>query len=174
MLNYRYILCILIVLFNVNAYALKSDESASIVITANQAKLNTKTKITTFTGAVIMDKGSFHLTADSCYAEQRIDKSNYLKLEGSPVYFSQIQDDGTKVQGQANFLDYDSLSGVAVLVGRARLLKGKTSLIGNKITYNLKSSEYLISGGVANGLSKTSGDRVTVIVNADDMKQESH
>ncbi len=157
------LLCLFFGIIN-NSFALKDDNEKPVQIDANNATADQKSMTTVFTGNVIITRGSILVHADKGVASQDSDQENIVTLFGSPVKFSQKQDDGQLVTGQCNQFTYNSKTNLAVLTGRAKIKKGKDNITGEQITYNTQSQIYSATGIPASGISKKQSGRVTVIL----------
>lgn len=154
-----------------SSYALKGDDQKPMQIDANEATLDQKNMVTVFSGNVVITKGSLVVHADKGTANQDKDGDRVVVLVGSPVTFQQTADDGELIQGQANDFNYNTKSHLAVLKGRARVKKGNNEVIGDVLTYNTDTQVYSAASPIANGLTKKSGGRITVILDQQDNKQ---
>lgn len=155
---------LLVVCLSQFSFALKSDESQPVEITADSATADQKNMASVFSGNVVITKGSLTVHADKGTASQDANGNRILTLYGSPVTFAQLQDDGQKVVGQGNKFVYNSKSSLAVLTGRARVQKNKNTVMGDTLTYNTSTQVYSATSGIANGVTHQSGGRITVIL----------
>ena len=146
------------------ALALKGDEKQPLQIDADQATLDQKQMVSVFSGNVVITKGSLVVHATKGVASQDAGGDRVLILDGSPVTFVQIGEDGEKIEGQGNNFNYNSKSHLAVLTGRARIKKGKNIVIGDVLTYNSDTQVYSAQSTMGNGITKKSGGRITVIL----------
>ncbi|MDQ5921125.1 MAG: lipopolysaccharide export system protein LptA [Pseudomonadota bacterium] len=144
--------------------ALKSDEKAPLQITANRATVDQKSMVSVFSGDLVITRGSLIVHADQGVASQDKDGNKKLILTGSPVTFIQDLDDGGKIEGQANKFEYNSKSNLAILTGRARVKKGKNEVIGDVLSYNTQTQVYSAQSNFGDGVKKSSGGRITVIL----------
>lgn len=165
-LTVRNYACLLVVLSGLTspAFSLKGDDKQPLQIDANQATLDQKTMVSVFTGNVVITKGSLIVHSDKGIASEDKEGNRTLILNGSPVTFSQLQDDGGKIEGQCDKFEYNSKSSLAVLTGRARVKKGKSEVIGDVLTYNTQTQVYSAVSNLGNGVKKSSGGRITVIL----------
>lgn len=146
------------------AFALKGDEKQPLQIDADQATLDQKQMVSVFSGNVVITKGTLVVHASKGVASQDTAGDRVLILDGSPVTFVQMGDDGEKIEGQGNNFNYNSKSHLAVLTGRARIKKGKNIVIGDVLTYNSDTQVYSAQSTMGNGVTKKSGGRITVIL----------
>jgi lipopolysaccharide export system protein LptA len=146
------------------SYALKSDASMPLQIEANQATVDQKNLVSVFKGNVVITKGSLIVHADTGIATQDKEGDRTIILTGTPVTFEQKQDDGSMIQGQCDKFQYNTKTSLALLMGRARVKKGKNEVIGDVLSYNTQTQIYSAKANFANGVKTTSSGRVTVIL----------
>ena len=147
-----------------NVYALSTDESKPVQITADNGVANLKSKDVTLNGPLTITRGSILVKANKGTVHQDANNDKLLTLYGTPVTFTQKQDDGSTVDGQCNQFEYNTKTNIAILTGRARMQKGKDSITGERITYNTKTSVYSAAGMPTNGVNKTQTGKVTIIL----------
>ena len=150
-----------------SGYALKTDAAQAIQIIADHLSVDQKNMVTIFTGNVVLTQGSILVHAQKAEASQDPAGFKLLHLLGAPVTFSQLEDDGEKVEGQGNSFDYSTKDNLAILVGRARVKKGDNLVMGDKLTYNTQTQIYSASSNNSNGTSNSKSGRVTVILQPD-------
>jgi lipopolysaccharide export system protein LptA len=161
-----YKFCILLVMFLVAipSYALKGDDKKPVQIEANSGTGDQNKKVLEFIGNVVITKGSLIVHADKGVASQDNEGNRIFILYGKPVSFEQIQDDGVKIVGQGDKFEYNTKSNLAVLTGRAKIRKAKSEIVGDVLTYNTQTQVYSAQSNFGNGVKKTSGGRITVIL----------
>ena len=159
--------------FTNRVIGLSTDDKQPIQIQANNGIANHKTMVTTISGDVVITRGSIIIHANSGIVSQDEQNNKLLTLIGSPVTFSQKQDDGNIVNGQANEFKYDTKTNIATLNKRAKIQKGKDLISGEQITYNTKTLEYSASGQAQNGISKQNSGRVNIILNELENKKDA-
>ena len=159
-----FILLLILISLIASSWALKNDTSQPVQIVADHLTVDQKTMTSTFTGNVVITQGS--LTANSNSATANQDTSGYkmVHLIGTPVTFSQKEDDGDMLYGQCNYFDYNTKNNLAILTGRARVNKGGNLVMGDKLTYNTQTQIYNAISNNANGVNSTKSGRVTVIL----------
>ena len=157
---------ILLITFPLYSLALKSDQQKPLQIDANNATFDQKQMVTVFSGNVVITKGSLKVRANQGIATQDKNGDRTLNLVGTPVTFVQTDDDGIKIEGQANRFDYNTKTSLAVLSGRARVKKAKNIIIGDKLTYNTQTHIYSAQSTQANGVKKQASGRITVILDS--------
>jgi lipopolysaccharide export system protein LptA len=149
---------------HLSANALKGDDKKPLQIDADSATVDQKTMTSEFIGNVVITKGSLIVHADKGVASEDKEGSRILILYGKPVAFEQMQDDGVKIVGQGDKFEYNSKTNLAILTGRARVKKGKSEVIGDVLTYNTQTQVYSATSTFGNGIKKSSGGRITVIL----------
>ena len=97
----------------------------------------------TLYGNVVITQGTMKVTGAKAIvhfdADQNVD---HLVVTGSPAHIQQLDDSGNLMSGDAAKLDYDNVSGVAVLSGNASIQqKGRGDAHGDTLTYNTETSE---------------------------------
>jgi lipopolysaccharide export system protein LptA len=156
---------IILYMLATNVFALRSDNIKPLQIEANQATVNQKNMTSVFTGNVVITKGSLVIHANTGMANQDANGGKIIVLDGNPINFVQLQDDLTKVSGQCNRFTYNTKTGIAVLSGRARVVKGANIVIGDTIIYNTKTQIYTAQSNFINPSDHTAkSGRVTVII----------
>lgn len=160
----NFILLSILICLSTSAFALKTDASQPVVITADRWTFDQKNMVSVFIGNVVITQGSLVAHANRANASQ--DKNGYktVKLTGTPVTFLQLNDDGEKTEGQGNGFDYNTKNNLAVLVGRARVKKGDNLVIGDQLAYNTQTQVFSATSTNANGISSTKSGRVTVVL----------
>jgi lipopolysaccharide export system protein LptA len=145
-------------------YALISDESKPIEISSNYAVFDQKNKVYKFTGNIFIKRGSINIYADNGIVNQIGESIKQIKLYGTPIKFFQKQDDNEMLQGECNNFYYDSVTGNAILIGNAKIIKGKVNVSGNLIKYNTKTEIYSVEGTKSSGVNNKLNDRITIIL----------
>jgi lipopolysaccharide export system protein LptA len=164
MKNKLLFLIVVLMSYASGAWALKGDESQPIQIVADHLTVDQKTMTSTFTGNVVITQGSLTAHSNSATASQDPNGYKNIHLVGTPVTFSQMEDDGQMMNGQSNTFDYSSKSNLAVLTGRARINKGGNLVMGDKLTLDTKTQVYNAISNNANGVNNSKMGRVTVIL----------
>jgi lipopolysaccharide export system ATP-binding protein len=104
--------------------------------------------------------GTLKLNADRATVTQDKQGNQTMQATGRQVVFRQKMDGKNEwIEGQANQLDYNTVTHAAVLTGNARVKRGNDLVIGNVITYNTETEMYDVSSGAS-----SNGGRVTAII----------
>lgn len=157
-------ICLALFCISQVAVALKADADKPIQIDADHATVDQKQMLSVFDGQVVITKGSLIAHADKGVASQDTAGERIIDLYGKPVTFVQTADDGEKIEGQCDHFNFNTKNSLALLIGRARVKKGKNIVIGDTLTYNTETQVYSAVSNFGNGVNKKSGGRVTVIL----------
>ena len=151
------------------AQAERADRDKPLNIEADSGRYDDLKQIGSFTGNVVVTKGS--LTMRAAKIEVRQSPDGYQSglataLPGQLATFSQKRDgvDET-IQGQAERIEYDGKDDTVRLIGRAviRRYRGATladETAGSLITYNNTSEVFSVTGGPAAATPANPGGRV--------------
>ncbi len=161
---YKFSIVFVMFLVAMPSYALKTDDKKPVQIEADSGTGDQNKKVLEFIGDVKITKGSLIVHADKGVASQDKEGDRTITLYGKPVAFEQMQDDGVKIVGQGDKFEYNTKSNLAVLTGRAKIRKGKSEIVGDVLTYNTQTQVYSAQSNFGNGVKKTSGGRITVIL----------
>ncbi len=130
-------------LLAVSSYALPSDSSQPIHLTADRATYSESTGVTTYSGNVVVRQGTLKITAGNIVVNLDGNRSITSALAtGSPATFEQvISAEKGLAQGQAQKIDYNANTGIVTLTGNAKLTQDGASFTGNTIRYSLKMGD---------------------------------
>lgn len=146
------------------AHALESDRKQPIAIEADEGSLDQKNQITVFSGNVMIKQGTLNIRANAVRVAQDKSGNQTMQAEGSPVKFGQQLDNNKGyVEGQGNYVEYVSATGLVKLVGNARVQRGGDIAQGEAITYNTRTEVYTVLGSKAAGAPQGKR-RVSVII----------
>ena len=156
------------------AQAEKADSSKPTNIEANQMAYDDVKQINTFTGEVVLVRGTLILKADRMVVTQDPAGYQYATLyakRGEKATFRQKRDGGPNlwIDGEAaDRIEYDTKSEVAKFYvnARVRLLDGAKptdEVEGEFISYDSKQEFYSVNN-TANGPSKAGAGRIKAII----------
>jgi len=156
------------------AHAEKADADKPTNIEANQMAYDDVKQINTFTGNVILTRGTLTLKADRMVVTQDPAGYQYATLfagSGQLATFRQKRDGGPNLwmEGQAaDRIEYDNKTEVAKFFSKARirLLEGAKptdEVEGEFISYDAKAEFYSVNNTV-NGQSKPGGGRIRAVI----------
>jgi lipopolysaccharide export system protein LptA len=97
----------------------------------------------TLYGNVVITQGTLKVTGDKAVVHFDGDQNvDHLVVTGSPAHIQQLDDSGNLMSGDAAKLDYNNVTGVAVLSGNASIRQaGRGDAHGDTLTYNTQTSE---------------------------------
>src|SRR3569623_837557 len=156
------------------AHAEKADLDKPTNVEANQMAYDDVKQVNTFTGNVILTRGTLIMKADKMVVTQDPAGYQYATLyagSDSLTTFRQKRDGGPNlwIEGEAaDRIEYDNKTEVAKLFSKAkvRLLEGNIvtdEVQGEFISYDAKSEFYSVNNS-ASGASKAGGGRIRAII----------
>ena len=141
------------------AQAEKADRDQPMNIEADALRHEEKSQTSTFTGHVVLTKGSILMRGARLQVQQAGDgqQSGTLTAEkGERAFFRQKRDGADEyIEGEAETIEYDSRADTVRLQGRAQLADEVT---GARITYNSVSGVYTVDGAPQGKAGK--GERI--------------
>ncbi len=153
-------------------WAEKADTAQKAEITAESAVHDDVKQITTFTGNVLLTKGTLIMKAGKMIL--KTDPAGYqfatmLPGPGGFTTFRQKRDGGDFwVDGQAERIEYDNKTEIVKLFNKARLIKLEgvkvtDEMEGEYISYDSRNDLFAVNN-TANGTSKAGAGRVKVVI----------
>ncbi|MGH8381562.1 lipopolysaccharide transport periplasmic protein LptA [Pseudomonas sp.] len=125
-----------------SAWALPNDRDQPIRIQADNAHLDDKKGVATYTGDVIITQGSMMIKGNTVTIT-RADSGDIdvVTSVGNLAYFEQQQSAAKpdKMQGYAVTIQYQAQKDLVVLTDRAKVINEGNTTEGEKIVYNTKS-----------------------------------
>lgn len=114
---------------------------------------NLPNTITTLTGKVVAVQGTLKMHGDKALVT--IDGDTQIShihvtmdAPGKLAHVEQIDDAGNLMTGDGDVLDYDNISGIAILTGHAVVhQQGRGEAHGDKLTYNTQTSQMTGNSG---------------------------
>ena len=149
------------------AHAEKADRDQPMNIEADALRHEEKSQTSTFTGHVVLTKGSILMRGARLQVQQAGDgqQSGTLTAEkGERAFFRQKRDGADEyIEGEAETIEYDSRADTVRLQGRARMrrLEGAKladEVTGARITYHSASGVYTVDGAPQGKAGK--GERI--------------
>lgn len=154
-------------------HAERADRDKPLNIEADSGRYDDLKQIGSFTGNVVVTKGSLTMRAERIEVRQSPDGYQFgvaTALPGRVATFSQKRDgvDET-IQGEAERIEYDGKVDTVRLVDRAviRRYRGATladETAGSLITYNNTSEVFSVTGGPAAATPANPGGRVRATI----------
>ncbi|AKV06670.1 MULTISPECIES: lipopolysaccharide transport periplasmic protein LptA [Pseudomonas] len=152
---------------SVSAWALPNDQQQPIRIQADDAQLDDKNGVATYTGDVIITQGSMKVTGNKVtITRTAAGDIDVVTSVGNLAYFEQLQTAGdTKpVQGYGVTIQYHASQDRVVLIDKAKVIdKDGNVTQGEKIVYD--TNKKLASAGRATGTNVTeSRPRIDMVI----------
>lgn len=131
--------------------ARQSDRTQPIDVRADSSEFDEKAGVQTLTGNVQISQGTMQISADFIAITLKDNALSKIQGRGSPIRFSQENEAGETMQGEASEIIYDALEGSLTLQGTASLNQPKQSLTSEKITFNTQTQKVTADGGGEDG-----------------------
>ena len=132
------------------AWAEKADRDKPTTIDADRLNHDDQKQITTFTGNVVLTKGTLIMRGDRLQLWQDSSGNYFGTMTGGPARFRQKREGVNEfMEGEASQLDYDGKQEVVTLTRNAilRRLEGdvlKDQVAGDALTYNNLTERYQV------------------------------
>ncbi|MDF1684925.1 MAG: lipopolysaccharide transport periplasmic protein LptA [Legionellaceae bacterium] len=148
--QYRFLglLCLILSLFMVNAFALTSDRNKLVYFSSGHASLNEKTGEGHYSEGVSIDQGSTHLRATEAitimntqHALTRAIAHGDKKKQAH--FWTCTSPDKPTLHAYADTLSYYPLENRLKLVGNARIIQGENTLQAPIINYDIKAERLM-------------------------------
>ena len=158
--NLSRIILILLALSPAGAWAASADRQLPLEVEADRKHTDYKGGQAVYEGKVVIRQGRMLIHADKATLTLREGQLERAQLEGKPVTYQDVDEQGLPLSGQALNMDYkvnDKATGdILTLTGQAKIERNKDSLASERIVYNLKSEVMDAGGG--------QGERVHMIL----------
>lgn len=165
---------LLALLWAAPALAEKADRAQPLNVAADrQAVFDLLKQVVSFSGNVVVTKGSITISAERVEVREAADgyrTAVALGSAGHPASFRQKRDGVDEyVEGQADRLEYEEKHDTVRFVGNAvaRRLRGTAvadEITGNLITYDNTTEVFSVSGGAPAAASAGPGGRVRAVL----------
>ncbi len=155
------------------SHAERADRNKPMTVDADSARYDDLKQVGTFTGNVVVTKGTIVMRAAQIEVRQSPEGYQYGMLiggPGRPASFRQKRDGVDEfIEGEAERIEYDSRADTVRFVNRAviRRYRGATladETAGNLITYDNAAEVFSVSGGASAATPATPGGRVRAVL----------
>ena len=171
---YCLFLLMLCITFHISARAEKADADQPTNVEADQMAFDDIKQINTFSGKVVLTRGTLLMNAEKMVVSQSPDGYQFATLyaaPGKPATFRQKRDGGANlwIEGQAaDRIEYDGRTEIAKLFSKAKitLLDGTMpteEVAGEFISYDSRSEFYSVSNALT-GASKPGAGRIRATI----------
>ena len=151
---------LLLALAPAGVWAASADRQQPLEVEADRKHTDYKGGQAVYEGKVVIRQGRMLIHADKAILTLREGQLERTQLEGKPVTYQDVDEQGLPLSGQALNMDYkvnDKAAGdVLTLTGQAKIERNKDSLASERIVYNLKTEVMDAGAG--------KGDRVRMIL----------
>ncbi|MDB5775741.1 MAG: putative transport protein superfamily, peri bind [Herbaspirillum sp.] len=155
------------------ARAEKADSEKPSVINAEKMTYDDVRQVNTFTGTVVMTRGTLIMKAEKVVVTTDPDGYQYATLYAAPgklATFRQKRDGGPDlwIEGEAERIEYDGKTEIAKLFSKAEMrrldgVKITDEVRGQFISYDSRAEYYSVNNTV-NGDSKPGAGRITAVI----------
>jgi lipopolysaccharide export system protein LptA len=155
------------------AYAEKADSEKPSVVDSNHMTYDDVRQVNTFTGDVVMTRGTLIMKAEKVVVTTDPDGYQFATLYAGPgklATFRQKRDGGPDlwIEGEADRIEYDGKTEIAKLFVHAKMQR----LTGTKVTDEVRGefisydsrAEYYSVNNTASGDTKAGGGRITAVI----------
>ncbi len=134
-------------------FAEKADRDKPTTIDSDRLSHDDQKQITTFSGNVVLTKGTLQMRGDRMELWQDANGNYFGVMTGRPARFRQKRDGVNEfMEGESGRMDYNGKEETVVLSGNAimRRVAGdqlKDQVSGDRLTYNNLTERYLVESG---------------------------
>ncbi|MBY0499933.1 MAG: lipopolysaccharide transport periplasmic protein LptA [Nitrosomonas sp.] len=152
------------------AWAERADREKPIHLEADRATIedvNRKegTRISIFTGNVILTQGTLRINADKVIMKEDSQGFRHATATGNLVSFRQKRDRMNEyVEGWSERAEYDSKTEKIELFRQARLIRGEDEVLGDYISYNMNNEFFQVIGSKERGVETGPDKRVRITI----------
>lgn len=162
-------LCVFFAVHAIHAAAERTDRDQPIYLEADRAtvediKRKDATRVSVFTGNVIMTQGTLRITADKVTLKEDVNGFRYATAIGNLVTFRQKRDGIDEfIEGWSKRVEYDNKTDKIELFRQARLKRGEDEVKGDYISYNMTTEFFQVIGSNERGVETGADNRVRII-----------
>ena len=138
------------------------DTQQPIYIEADQAEINEREGVMTYTGHVLLRQGGIELRADTVVVYAIDGELQRITAQGQPVHYLQKppqQDiDAKEVKGVSQRMEYRAKDKRLLLLGNAEFWQGGNRFSGNRIQYDPETERVIANAGDTDSDKTPNGD----------------
>ena len=134
--------------------ASSDDTQQPIHIEADQAEINERQSVMTYTGHVLLRQGGIELRADTVVVYSNDGELQRITAQGQPVHYLQKQlknqpqrDAENEVKGVSQRMEYRAKDKRLLLLGNAEFWQGGNRFSGNRIQYDPETERVIANAG---------------------------
>ena len=133
------------------ALASTDDTQQPIHIEADQAEINERQGVMTYTGHVLLRQGGIELRADTVVVYAVDGELQRITAQGQPVHYlqkpPQQDNDAKEVKGVSQRMEYNAKDKRLLLLGNAEFWQGGNRFSGNRIQYDPETERVIANAG---------------------------
>lgn len=174
----HFIIICLFSTYSLNIFAERADRDKPIHLEADRATvedINRKdsTRVSIFTGNVILTQGTLRISADKVIMKEDINGFRHATAIGNLVSFRQKRDGVDEyIEGWSKRVEYDSKTDKIELFRQARLKRGEDEVNGDYISYNMSNEFFQVMGSNERGVETGADNRVRIIIQPKNKTEE--
>ena len=134
-----------------SGFARQSDRSKPIDVRADSSEFDEKSGRQSLSGNVQITQGTMQISADFISISLENNALSKIEGRGSPIRFTQENDAGELMQGEAREIIYDAIKGTLILKGSASLKQPRQSMTSDVITFDSQTQKVSAQGGETDG-----------------------
>lgn len=172
-MKHFFLLLLMLIALGSNARAEKADSDKPTNVEADQMAYDDVKQVNTFTGNVILTRGTLVMRAHKLIVSQDPAGYQFATLLGAPggvATFRQKRDAGPNqwIEGQAERIEYDGKAEVVKLFSKAKMRrldgnKPMDEVEGEFISYDSRA-EFFTVNNTASGANKPGGGRIKAVI----------
>ncbi len=169
-MKFLYAIGLLVLCLAQSAMAERADRKKPMHLEADRATVedvNRKesSRITVFTGNVVITQGTMRITADKVIMKEDLNGFKHATGLGDLVTFRQKRDGLDEyVEGWSQRVEYDSKTDKIELFRQARLKRGTDEVKGDYISYDMTSEFFKVMGSKERGDESSADKRVRITI----------
>lgn len=156
--------------FSVLVFADSEDTRKPITIEADQAVLDEKKQISTYTGNVVLKQGGIEVKANTITVYSKEGQLQRVIAKGDPVHYRQQQTQDEDIRAVSQRMEYETESKSVLLLGDAELWQGGNRFSGKRIQYDPSEEKVIATGDP--GSTANGGQRVQITLQPQSSEQK--
>ena len=138
---------IFLLLLPLQCWAMDSDRDQPINIEADRLEIHEQDNVSIYEGNVQLIQGSLRINSDRLVIHfNETNELELMEMTGKPAKFEQLNNEGEKIRGEAEQIDYNDLESLLILRRIASLDQAGKIINSDLIRYNTQTSK-LEAGG---------------------------
>ena len=158
--------CLLAGMFNSPAFALRSDKDQPTTVDADRVDVDDKKGLSTFTGNVVVKRGSIRIDADKVviYRDAKRGLDRVHATGNRAKYRQRPENKPEDIVAEAKSITYDANKATVLLNKQAIVYQGKDTFRGDRIIYDIKKDQVLAKSGAVPAVPGEKRERVRITI----------